>query len=120
VVVISSPEQTGSPHSNSWLPVDHRGEVHADLGVEDRRAHRRRAVDDAEHRRRDDLAEARRQRGILVEVDRVLGPDHVRVLGDLGAARLVCRRRPFLPHRFGVHRHSRNLFKAMTAARPRR
>ena len=62
--MISSPAQTGSPHSNSWPPWTIVGEVDPDVGVEDRRAHRRGAVDDAEHRRRDQVAEAGRLRGL--------------------------------------------------------
>src|SRR3954470_22788972 len=51
--------------------VDHAHEVDPDLAVEDRRTYGPGRVDDREHRRRDDIAEAGRSRCVAVEVDGV-------------------------------------------------
>ena len=75
-VVISSPEQAGSPHSNSWPPWTIAAKFIPTSGSKIAGADRRGAVDDAEHRRRDDVAEAGRLRRLEVEVDRVVEPDN--------------------------------------------
>ncbi len=77
VVVISSPEQTGARPLELLAAVHHRRKVHPNLGVKHHRTHRRAAVDDGEHRRRDNVAESRRPGGLDVEVDRVLDPQGI-------------------------------------------
>ena len=52
--------------------VDHVGEVHPHLGVEQRAGHRPAGVDDGEHRRRDDVGVARGPRRLGIEVQGAL------------------------------------------------
>jgi len=69
--------------------VHHRGEVHADIGVEKGWTQGARAVDDAEHRRSDHVPVAGipcRQR---VEMDRLVESQYLRVLADLLPSHLV-------------------------------
>src|SRR3954454_12551732 len=82
---------------DEFLPaMDHAHEVDADLLVEDRRADRAGGVDDREHRRRHDVAEARVPCSRTIEVDLVGLPHGVRVLADLLAPHLVLVRRELL------------------------
>ena len=73
--------------------VDHHREVDAHLGVEPRAADGAPRVDDREHRRRGDVAEAGRLRLLAVEVDGVVLADRPGVLLDLLLAHLVLERR---------------------------
>ena len=61
VVVISSPEQAGSPHSKSWPPWTIVAKFIPTSGSNIAGASAGSAVDDGEHRRRDDVAEAGRR-----------------------------------------------------------
>ena len=106
-VVITSPDADRLAPLELLAAVEHRGEVDPDLGIEDRRAHRGGAVDDGEHRRRDDVAEAGRRGGVSVVVDLRSRPDGVRELAHLLAPDLVGRRGPLLADRVGLHRHRR-------------
>ena len=108
MVVISSPEQTGSPHSKSWPPWTIVAKFIPTSGSKIAGASAGRAVDDAEHRRRDDVAEAGGAGRLDVEVDRVLDPQRVRVLLDLLPADLVGRPGPFLAYRVSLERHGRD------------
>ena len=92
VVSISSPATTSGPQRNSWPPWTSIAKLIADLGVEQRRAHRPASVDDREHRRRDDIGVARRSGGVDVEVQRVGLADGRGELADLLAADRVVDR----------------------------
>src|SRR3954470_4534291 len=84
--------------------MEHPHEVDADLLVEDRGPDRARRVDDGEHRRSDDVAEARVTGGLAVEVDLVRLADRVRVFADLLPPDLVVERRVGLAdHLSGRH-----------------
>src|SRR4051794_22059129 len=85
--------------------VEQLREVDADLGVEHRRAEGHAAVDDAEHRRRDNVAIPGRARRLEVDVERVLLPHRDRVLADLLAPDGVDARRIRLADRGGRDRH---------------
>ena len=63
--------------------VDHHREVELDLGVEDRRPDRRGAVDDCEHRRRQQVRVAGRAGRLEVHAHGVGLADRARVLADL-------------------------------------
>src|SRR5436305_5935322 len=76
--------------------VQHLHQVDAHVRVEHGRPHRGRRVDDREHRRRHDVAEARGLGGFAVVVDRLGLAHRVRGLADLLAPDLVGTRRPGL------------------------
>src|SRR4051812_12940343 len=87
--------------------VQHRGEVDPDSGIEDGRPHRAGAVDDAEHRRGDQVTEAGGLGRLVVAMDFVSRPDRVGELPDLLRAHLVCGGGPLLADCFGLDGHGR-------------
>src|SRR3954451_20592242 len=87
--------------------VQHRGEVDPDSGIEDGRPHRAGAVDDAEHRRGDQVAEPGRLGRIVIAMDVAPSPDRVRELADLLGTHLVAGGWPLLPDGVGLERHER-------------
>ena len=89
VVVISSPATTGGPHSNSWPPWTIIAKLSSISGSKIGGPTAGRAVDDGEHRRRDDVRIAGRASGLDVEVDGVGLADRARVLPDLLAAHRI-------------------------------
>src|SRR6185437_1040974 len=85
--------------------VHHHREVELDLGVEDRGPDRRRAVDDREHRGREQVGVAGRASRIQVHAHGIALADRPRVLADLLAPDGVGHGLVGLADRFGVDRH---------------
>ena len=85
--------------------VHHAPEVDADVGVQERREDRHAAVDGGEHRRRHEVSEPGRARGLYVQIDRI-ALDGLGVLADLLPAHRVQRGGVHLGERGGVHRHA--------------